>query len=225
MLVASTSKAFGANGGTTSAINTLGATFLVFVQGGGYTPFTISDSCSNIWQHCTVRTNFTDSTQLRLSYCVRPIVSASHTFTFSTSASYSSGIVYAFGDVVHRSGTALENGATGSSTSAQAGAVAPVARTLVVIASALGAPLSSPTASDGFSAVDYVQHQVGVNYGSAAAYKIADAGSVNPALSLGVSTTWAATVISFPLGGDGVPGNVGRYGSAGGMSVGGHQWS
>jgi len=119
------------DGGTTSAIDTTGATLFTLIQ-TWYPPIgtpVISDSQTNTWNHLTeyVETTGDYNVSVRLSYVVNPITNASHTFTVSQLTSAISFQVASWSGAILINPFDQENGTNnvGSLTSVQPGTVTP----------------------------------------------------------------------------------------------------
>jgi hypothetical protein len=82
-------------GGSSVAINTTGANFLVQVQSTANTGLWMSDSFSNNW-HTSAGTTGTSNTDLQIYYVVNPVVGANHVFTLASGGQYPTFCVYAF---------------------------------------------------------------------------------------------------------------------------------
>lgn len=171
-------------GGTTSAIDTTGADFLVAViswySGSGGNP-TLSDNYGNAWTPLTTQTDSTPS-NVRIYYCASATVGTGHTFTVS-GVSIFAGLYAAAFSGVRATPFDQESGSTGSGvTSVQPGAITPVAAGSLVIAGLefLG---SSGAIDGGFtgSVLDYVP---GSYLGTGGAYLI-------QTLAVAANPTWS----------------------------------
>jgi hypothetical protein len=204
-VVATTIGVTGANGATTSGIDTTGANLIVLAP-AWFTPAadpTISDSKGNTWTALTKRTGI--QTASRLYYCVGPTVGSGHTFTVSDTGIYPAlGVVAVSG--AHASPYHSENGAVndgGLATSHQPGSVTPPEDGCLV-ATGLGCMSSSNHAiNSGFSETS-VDFGPGVNIAGAVGWLIqGTAGAVNPTWSwtTGAYTTAGIAVFKPAAGG------------------------
>lgn len=174
-LVASASAA-----GTTSGINTTGATLLVAVAGaeafGSETG--VSDSRGNTWTALT-RAGSGDL-GARIWYCVNPSVGSGH--TFSASASYRAIAVTAWSGNAASPFDVEIAGARGSSP-VSAGNITPSENgALIIAAIGLGGTTSSTSVGSGFTTGPKIEGLSGTRYGAAIGYlEQATAATVNPA--------------------------------------------
>jgi hypothetical protein len=120
-ILTSHAEGLGINGGTTSSIDTIGASTILVVlawQGGG----TLSDSQGNSWTALTLQGS--GPPYSRIFYCDAPKTSATHTFTLTGTYLYASiGILVLSGTAT--SSFDVENGASGNGTTLQTGSVNP----------------------------------------------------------------------------------------------------
>lgn len=119
-------KNLGAAGGTSDALDTTGADFLVAIVGrynaGGST--TPTDSKGNSWTGLTEEGGSTYAA-VRIFYSIPSSVGSGHTVTYSAGGSYSSISFLAFSGVAQSSAFDVENRASGSGTSLNTGSVTP----------------------------------------------------------------------------------------------------
>lgn len=136
-LVSNTIAGTAANGGTTGAINTTGASLLIvglsWSSNSGTTPPPVTDSKSNTWTRLTAQEPTppnTDSYSV-IYYAKNPTVGSGHTFTASLTNSFPTIGVQAFSGVDTSSpfdvenGTAINHAFTADITSVQPGSVTP----------------------------------------------------------------------------------------------------
>lgn len=202
-LVSSVNKAGPSGGGTTTAIDTTGATLLVLTTARYLaTSATPSDSASNTWTGLTDIGNSAGfQNACRIWYVENPTTSATHTFTFAATALYP-----AFGASAW-SGTATssvfdkqsvnDNGDVATSTSAP-GSVTPAADGALVIACAAYDSASAVTIDGGFTEL-YDTPLVGGSYfGGMGAYLIqTTAAAANPTVSYAGSNANCTAIAVF----------------------------
>lgn len=195
-LVSHIEHSSGANGGTSSSINTTGANFVVINvawYNGATADVAISDSNGNTWTPLTKVVNGAYSN--RLFYCASPAVGSGHTFTVAGTSTYPSMQVQAFsGSVAVPHDQESTN--TASGTSVSAGSITPSENGCILITGMVGPDLStSVTIDNGFTA--YVSPGT-TNVTGGMAYKIqTTAAAVNPAWSVDVSGLLATSMSSF----------------------------
>lgn len=200
-LIAHTTIAGAAQGGTSPVIDTTGATFLVinvgnFFAGGAVT---VSDSKSNTWTALTPSGAGSTEAQSTLYYAANPTVGSGHTFSAtSVTNSFISASIAAFNGVRTTSpfDPGIENHATGTATSAKAtGSITPSVNGCLLIAGASNSTGQSNTLSIdlGFSQPDpYVRYQSGINESSGLAWFVQPtAAAINP------TWTWSGNVGSI----------------------------
>lgn len=179
-LVAHTLTTGSSSGGTSPAVDTTGASLLVFSIAQQGTDVTVSDSKTNSWTGLTV---YGSTTKCRIFYVASPIVGTGHTFTVSGTSTFSIGFVAAFSGVKLTTPFESQSGATGTTT-IQAGSVTPAENgALVIAALAGGATFStlSLTIGSGFTRTDAASYITSTNYGGALAYLVqSTAAAVNP---------------------------------------------
>ena len=208
LLKAHTKMTPGANGGTTSAIDTTGADILFIVAsryGLGSEAFPPSDNKGNTWQNCNQyqSTSPADAT-MRIWYAKNAIVGSGHTFTYSASSCYPQIDILAFsGSLTSSDPVDQQNGAAGTGfnvSTLQTGSVTPSqANELLVTGMSINsnAPGVVPTIDSGFTVSDADGFGSGNNMGGGAAYLIQTAAAaVNPTWSLGIATANPAAAIA-----------------------------
>lgn len=189
------------NGGTTAAITTTGANLICVTVAYLFslTP-TLSDSKGNTYT--LARTKFDNiNCNVSIYHCLNPIVGASHTFTLTGLASYSTLCVAAFSGV--NAGFGVDQisagGAGGSPT--QPGSITPGASgSLVYVgASVNNAAAGTFSIDSGMTISDQVAFNTGVYFGSMGAYLIqTPAAAINPSVSFsGGGAAIAAASMSF----------------------------
>lgn len=200
------------NGGTSTAINTTGATLLVIginADGGASFP-TVSDSKGNTWIGLTQQaSSFIHS---RIFYAENPIVGTGHTFTFTGTNVFSSMHVAAFGNILTTSPFDKQSGASGAAiTSLQPGSILPAVNgELIYIYLGLDPGAGAVSINSGFLEIAEVPGQGGVFYGGVSACIIQTlAAAINPTWSW-VSPSAATTVIASFRPSGGMVGGHGR---------------
>lgn len=193
----------GVNGGTTSSVDSTGASLLVVVVSSydlSSEP-TLTDSKGNTWTGLTAQGPGGSNQRVRIFYAANPTVGSSHTFTLSGSTTYSSVSALAFSGAKTASPFDQQNGATGGSTSLATGSVTPSEDgELVVAGIALDSAPSSLTIDSGFSTPAVVYFLGGSSYGVGSAYKIqTTAAAVNPTWSWTGSSGQAAAIATFKV--------------------------
>ena len=202
------SAAFSSNSGSSTSINTTGATLLVAVTNADVFPALVTDSANNTWQFASLYSGIV-YTNLLISYVPNPITSASHTFSFRRFAgSFTSGIFYACSGTDTIYPLRSQNGLfTASSGTFQTGSVTPQAGDLVVAGAATSQfPLSTFSASidSGFSTP--IINTAACCTMSAAAILVPGTGSpVNPAWTMSANSGWAAVIAVFRAAGAPAP--------------------
>ncbi len=187
VLVANT-VAQGLDGGTTSNIDTTGATLLVVgICSFGTDPTTISDSNSNTWNALTIFTTG-GGQRVRLFYALNPIVGSGHSFTFSATGSAAVILVSAFSGADTTSPFDSENGSGSSPTP---GAVSPSEDNELIVT--IVCDLSSAATIDsGFTVTDSVAFIPGTALQGGMAYLIQTAAaSANPTWNDGSASSIA----------------------------------
>jgi len=179
--VASVTKAGPAGGGTTSAIDTTGATLLVLHVGYVTSALTVTDSKGNAWAPLTTRVSGSFST--RFYACFAPIVGSGHTFTVTGASSFPAIIVTAFSGVASYQ---TESGATGASSPLASGSVTPAANGALVLTGRMaGAAATNTLTPSGFT-------RLTVPYG-ASVNVLGDLGYLVQTTAAAIDPTWAWT--------------------------------
>jgi len=192
-----------AAGGTSSAINTSGASLLVAVfsryttASGGYSGY-LSDSASNVWQYAS---RFGGSLIL---FVPNPITSSTHTFRIGNVTGISvfpSLIVYACSGVTTFYPFAAQNGVVlgSASTTAQTGQVTPIESGDLIVSGCSAPGSSGLTASvnGGFSTATVVVPGASW-FADTAAYLFARTTSpVNPTWTMSQSEPWNCAIALF----------------------------
>lgn len=195
-LIASTGFAAGFSGGTTSPIDTTGATLIVVQESGAILGLT--DSKGNTWIPLTARNISFLVASLRLFYCINPIVGSGHTFSTSGSSSEFSTI-----NVVAFSSTGIvsfdaENGTNNVSSPATNGSISPAAsdELFVVGLGTNGGP--SATIDSSFIITNQEPYSGGVNFGGGLAYLISSgSSSQNPTWTVTGASDVASSMAAF----------------------------
>jgi hypothetical protein len=183
------SKAGGAGGVTTDAVDTSGATLIVvaatFYNG---TP-ALSDSKGNAWTPLTSYPAYTGLYATQLFYCINPTVGSGHTFSLATS-SYNSLIFGAFSKsspVFDQAGGA--GSTAGGFTTFQPGSLTPSVDGCLLFSSICWNLGGDGSIDSSFLSLDQVANTDVSSFRGRAAYKIqSSAGAENP--------TWTITTSS-----------------------------
>lgn len=191
----------GINGGTTAAIDTTAADFLVIVvtKYSGAGSVTPTDSASNTWtQGPTVNGGESEAT---LWFEQAPAVSASHTFSISGSGIYGTLNVAAFsGSAASPLDQTNQSGASSSVGSLQAGSITPTQAGELIIAgwSAGNGDTANPAIDSGFTITDNSPYTISVSEGGALAYLAQGAAAaINPSWSWTSNSVGSAIIASF----------------------------
>lgn len=201
VFVVAATPAGGVNGGTTSAVNTTGATQITLVTtrftGGG--AVTISDSKSNTW---TARTEYDASGDpgVRFYDCFNPTVGTGHTFTIAGTGVYASVGALAFSGMASGSFDQVSGANATGVTTIQPGSITPAANDAVVISGMGWNPSSSqtPTINGSFSSPTYIDPGFGTTYGTAISYWIqTTATASNPTWACATMTPTVAIQASY----------------------------
>lgn len=189
-LVAST-KVAGGSGGTTPAIDTTGANFLVVMMAWGGTA-TLSDNKGNTF---TAGTQYSSTAKGQLFYCANATVGTGHTFTITGASTASSIVAAAFSDVATSSTLDDQTGGSSSGTSCTFGAAnkTPSVDNCLIINGHTGeAPAwTGLTAGSGWTQIDNNPFASGTNYGSSMLYKVQT--TATQLLSSQVTETWTGS--------------------------------
>jgi hypothetical protein len=200
-LVAHVKAGTGASGGTSSAIDTSGADFLIMAYAGTSTqPVTVSDSKSgNTWTPLTSQ-SVAGGEKALLYYAPNATVGSGHTFTVSGGGIFAGFCVAAFSGSKLASPFDVENKNSSTSSSVQTGSVTPSENNeLVVVGFAFDPDIASSIAIDSsFVFSDKLAYNAGNSYGAALAYLIqGTAGAVNPTASWTGSANVGAVIATF----------------------------
>lgn len=191
-LISNTGFAPGFSGGTTSAIDTTGATLIVVQESGA--SLDLSDSKSNTWIPLTAR-SINGGGTLKLWYCINPTVGSGHTFT--TVGIVTTLNIAAFGS----SGTVtfdVENGVNAGSSPRSNGSITPGTsdELFVVGLGTEGGP--SASIDSGFTITNQEPYVFANNYGGGLAYLISSGFSAqNPAWTVTGGTSVSSTMAAF----------------------------
>jgi len=192
-----------ANNGTTGAIDTTGADFLVAVVSQGFQVDPPTDNKSNTWTALTEQTG-SSSNHVRIYYAKNATCGTGHTFTTPAGAAFPSLCVVAFFGSDLTSPFDNENGVGESSSPVSTGSITPSQNDELVIAIA-GGNCTSPAIDGGFTLQENEDQTGGVNYGSAIAWLIqTTAAAANPAWTVASSCNAAIASFKAAAGGGGV---------------------
>jgi hypothetical protein len=189
-LISTVATVLGSSGGTTSAIDTTGATGIVLhVASYDSSAIAVSDAKSNSYTGLTIHA--TSSPCSQLFYTVTPTVGTGHTFTVSGSGIYAAIVVYAFAGVASYGGQ--ENGALHSGDGPFAvGSVTPSVNGALIVTGLAGDQPTTDTYPSGFTGGVTLPYGGGSNFQNSAAYLIqGTAAAVNP--------SWTWTPSGHPL--------------------------
>jgi len=191
-------KVGGANGGTTSGIDTSGASLLVVaITTFSVTPSAgeLSDSKGNTY---TKRTTYSSSSRrVTIFYCTNPTVGSGHTFTYASTNSFSLSLFSAFSGANTSAPYDQENGDNGNT--GQPGSVTPSEdNELVFTAIATDVGSGTPTIDSGFTVIDSAPNVGGSYIGGGIAYKIqTTAAAVSPAWTWTSSSQLPTSIATF----------------------------
>ena len=197
----------GANSGTTSALDTTGADFLVIhlQQSKTASEATISDSKGNTWNQLTLQSCASGDVMSRLYYAKNVTVGSGHTFSFSGTSVFGSIEVQAWSGSHLTAPFDVENGAVdGSPASRSTGSVTPSQdNSLLVAGLASGGGDNSGTTIDlGFTVSDVSVYSAGVNFGGAIAYLVETISAAkNPTWTFNFDFGAANIAVFKPAGG------------------------
>ncbi len=200
-LVAHTGAGLGPTGGTTSAINTTGATFLAVSIAAQHPIGTavLTDSKGNTWTTLSEYGSQADVDNI-VFFCYSPIVGSGHTFTYTTQFNnYSSMEVQAWSGVTTAAVNTSAGATTTSTGTAQPGSITPsVAHTLVISGVCFNDNSAGAVSiNSGYTITDTVPFTGGLYYGSSMAYKILTSASAqNPTWNVTNSTTFVTSGIT-----------------------------
>ncbi len=190
----------GPNGGTSSGIDTTGASVLIWhVSGYNQLPSTLSDSYNNDWVQVETVLSTYSGGGYRVTYIAFPApsqIGTGHTFTALGSSQFISFCVAAFGGTCGFAGFTHAN--SGFVTSMQAGSTTPPMNGCLLIAGlSMTNGISGAVGIDSsFSIIDQVAYSYGTYFGSALAYYVQPtAAAVNPTWSWTGSAGVAADLL------------------------------
>lgn len=203
-LINASTGGVGVNSSTSGAISTIGADLLVFSAGwydGVTTDVTVADNqTGNTWNALTKQ--FAGSIASRIWWCVPIDTDASHTVTASGASTFSGSQLTAWSGA-NSSPVDQQNGATGSGTTQATGSITPSQDNCLIIAHGTfaAAPQASYTIDSGMTVTGGVSFSVGVNEGSAQAYKVqTTAAAINPTWDpQTIAMAMCATIASFKI--------------------------
>jgi hypothetical protein len=199
-LVNSVAGGVGANGNTSSAIDTTSADLLVLCDYKYDTPaITVLDSKGNDW---TPLTDYVAATTYhgRIYYAKNATVGSGHTFTVSGTGNYPGFVVLAFSGSDLTAPFDQENGAVSSSaTSLATGSVTPSADNALLVALLGFDPDATSFGIDSSFTLGPLRARVGGSViGCQSAYKIqTSAGAESPTFSWSGSVAAAAVIATF----------------------------
>jgi len=197
------SVGFGANVGSSAAINTTGASTLIAISFGFVVPALVADSQSNLWQNTGSIGVPGPHTQAMISWVNNPTTSSSHTFSIRQASGLAPSMeVFACSGTTIIYPLAVQTGVANAGASTfqpgGVGGVLPVeAGDLIVTgAGSSSGPTFTATIDSGFSTPLLVNSACCVKSGSA--FLVAPSGSaVNPTWTMSANTDWAAVIAVF----------------------------
>lgn len=200
-LIATSTAYGGADGATSTAINTTGANLIVVIAGwNSHAPntMTVTDSASNTWTGLTVYNS--NSLYQQIFYSLNPTVGASKTFHISASQTFPNISVEAFSGAAATNVFDVQNGSStsGNSSSYATGNISP-SRNKELIISGLTTYQTGITVDSGLIATGTTLNYNGTAVGSGMAYKIqSTAATISPTWSTsGGSNQMVVAVASF----------------------------
>lgn len=199
-LVSSIAAGLGQNGGTSSSIDTSGASLLVVVcgfdiRGGG---LTLVDSNTNTWTALTTDRQAVWTT-CRTYYALNPIVGSGHTFSFGGTDSYCSLVAASFSGADLSTPLDQQTGANNdAATSLATGSITPgTDNQLVVAALAFNNP-ATVTIGGSFNTPVTANAQDFVRKGASLSYLIqTTAAAANPTWTVSTTSELAAQISSY----------------------------
>lgn len=207
-LVDSTFSGNGQNGGTTAAVDTTGqgitgiACHASWFGTAGVDP-SMSDSAGNTWAKGTTHTGGSTLATSRWFYDVTATTSATHTFTFSLTSSYSSlacvGLIGAY-TVDQQAGTGADTGVSGGP-----GTLTPSVDNAIILQGISFNSTDNTTATSGVAITDSYIESLAFAYSSAtnalanyvASKEQTVAAATNPSWSWAPDSSYGASGISF----------------------------
>lgn len=174
----------GGLGGTSAAIDTTGASLLVFTAACLYNnpPFK-ADNKSNTWITAVGKNGTFNNTCSYMFFAWNPIVGTGHTFT-SSALTYPASQILAFSGIDATSNPLDQiNSATNTSTlTIQPGSITPSqAGSLIITDLCLNYTAPTPTIDSGMTEIDYINFNSGNYFGGDAAYFVQGAAAAfNP---------------------------------------------
>lgn len=190
----------GLSGGTSSAINTTGATLLVMSIATVSNAYSPSDSYGNTWYQITSEYSGSGNAY-NIVYCaINPTVGSGHTFTYSGTTTYACVQISAWSGVT-TSTTPVEswNGATGSSSTLATGSITPNQNGSLLIATfAINNSSGSATINDSFTISNQIPWNGSANFGAGQAYLVqTTAAAIDPTWTFAASGANSATITAF----------------------------
>lgn len=194
-LVTSLTAAPGWYGGTTGAIDTTGANFILISIAYVNTIDSVTDSKGNTYTALTEHAN-ANLSKHRFYYVRNPTVGTGHTFTVSGAQTYPGIVVHAFSDPVGAPIFESENGAAAASgTSIATGSVTPATSLGSLVVSGVGvgdaSNVPTPDAGSGYVSSTRQPGVGGTAYCATLAYKIQV-----PATATNTTWTWGASAVN-----------------------------
>lgn len=199
-LVSHTFMAVDFSGGTTSAINTTGANFIVVGIGNFRdTAVTVTDSNSNTWTPLTRANGGRYDVATQLFYCSSAIVGSGHTFTVTGSGVYGNFLVAAFSGVASTPFD-VENGnaVDASGQTIQPGSVTPGQANELILTVVGYDDAGTPTIDSGFTITDAGPYSAPAAAAALAFKNVSSTSAVNPTWDVGaVVAGRAASLAGF----------------------------
>lgn len=188
----------GSSGGTTSSMDTTGASLLVAsIAYTGNGSGNISDSKGNTWTALTKYVPTSNDRSEILFYAANPTVGTGHTFT--TTNTVSTLIVSAFNGVKTSSPFDVENGGVSfSATTQSTGNVTPSEDNELLVTGSQNGSVGTQSVSAGFTTIRNILLSAGTYYGCAMAYKVQTTATTEGATwSFSTNTTSACSIATF----------------------------
>jgi len=196
--VVSVYKSGGSGGGTSSAVDTTGATGIYIGYALYDNPGTVSVSDSKGNTYTALTQSGGVGSYVRLYYCQNPTVGASHTFTVTGTAIFVAFGALAVSGSLTASSFDVESGGTASSTTVQPGSVTPSQDNEILVTAVSFNVINTASINSSFTLDGQLNYSIGVNIGLGLAFKIqTTAGAENPTWTVGSSCALTTRIASF----------------------------
>lgn len=210
--IVSGSDGLGANGGTSSAVNTTGGDFLAVSVGfdGAGTGLTLTDSKSNTW-NLVAEYTANGRHGVRIYYAIAPTVGSGHTFSFGSANSFCS-IAYAAWSGGHATAPEDNHNGGGASgvTSQSSGSITPSENDCLVVSALMhGDPSTIGIGGGSLAILNTTDAQSFVRVGVSLACEVQTTATARTATwSSTASVLLAAEIVSFKAAAGGGGGGV-----------------